>query len=68
MNPFVFDSSTSKAVAAGIVGALVAVGAHYGFQPSATTISAVGVLVTAVVGYLIGHIAVWLSPANKPKI
>lgn len=58
-------SPVSKAVAGGLVTALVAEFAHYGFQPSATTVTALGVVVTAVVAYIIGHVAVYFAPKNK---
>lgn len=64
-----FDpQAASKAFAGGVLAALVAVGAHYGFNPSATTVTAAGVILTAAVGYIIGHVGVWLAPKNKPKI
>jgi hypothetical protein len=61
-------STVSKAIAGGITGAVVAVLAHYGFQPHAETITALGVVVTALVGYVVGHIAVYFAPANKLKL
>lgn len=60
-------SPFSKAIAGGIVSSLVAVLSHYGFQPHAETVTALGVLVSAVVGYALGHLVVYLSPANKHK-
>jgi hypothetical protein len=57
--------SISKAIAGGLVGAVLTVLAHYGFQPSGATVTALGVVVTAVVGYVVGHIVVYLAPANK---
>lgn len=64
-----FDVSTvSKAIAAGIVAALVGVAARYGFQPKAETVTAAGVIITAVVSYVAGHVIVYFSPANKRKI
>lgn len=58
-------SSMSKAIAGGIVSALVAEAARFGFHPKAATVSAVSVIVTAVVAYVAGHVVVYLSPANK---
>lgn len=58
-------STVSKAIAGGIVAAFVALGARYGFQPSGETITAAGVVVTALVSYVVGHVVVYLSPANK---
>lgn len=65
MNPFVFDSTTSKAIAAGIVTALALVIGRYGLKLDAPTTDALGVLLTAVVGYLVGHVGVFFAPANK---
>lgn len=58
-------STISKAIAGGLVGLLVALGARYGFQPSAPTVTALGVVVTAVVGYVVGHLVVFFAPKNK---
>lgn len=55
----------SKAIAAGVVSALIALAARYGFQADAPTANAIGIIVTAVVGYVIGHVAVYFSPKNK---
>ena len=61
-----FDIATaSKAVAGGIVTALVAEAAKFGFQPKGATVSAVAVVVTAIVGYVIGHVVVYFAPKNK---
>lgn len=60
-------SAINKAIAGGITAAIVAVLARYGFQPHTDTITALGVIITALVGYVVGHIVVYLSPANKPK-
>lgn len=58
-------STITKAITGGIVSALVAEGARYGFQSNATTVTALGVVVTAIIGYVIGHLIVFLVPANK---
>jgi len=58
-------TSISKAVAGGVVGLIVAEGARFGFQPSAPTKSAISVIVTALVGYLLGHLVVYFAPKNK---
>jgi uncharacterized membrane protein YeaQ/YmgE (transglycosylase-associated protein family) len=60
-------STMNKAIAAGIVGAVIAVLARFGFQPSGETVSALGVIVTALVGFVVSHVTVWASPANKVK-
>lgn len=60
-------SPISKAVAAGVVTAVVAELARYGFRPTPDVVSALGVVATAVVGYLVGHVVVYFSPANKVK-
>lgn len=63
-----FDvQSVSKAIAGGLVGLVVALVARFGWQPDAPTMSAIDVLITALVGYVIGHVSVYFSPANKPK-
>jgi uncharacterized membrane protein YeaQ/YmgE (transglycosylase-associated protein family) len=58
-------SGFTKAIAGGIVGALVAVVAHFGFKVDAVTANAVNTLVVAVVGYVVGHVVVYFAPANK---
>lgn len=58
-------SEISKAIAGGISGLIIAEVARFGFQPSAPTKDALAVLVTAVVGYAVGHLVVYFSPANK---
>lgn len=58
-------SSISKAIAGGIVGLVVAEAARYGFQPDAPTVTALSVLVTGLVGYVVGHVAVYFAPKNK---
>lgn len=58
-------SSISKAIAGGVVTALVAEFAHFGFQPNGASVDALGVIVTAVIAYLLGHAVVYFSPANK---
>lgn len=62
-----FDLATiSKAIAGGLVAALVGLAARYGFHPHAETITAVGIIVTALVSYVAGHVVVYLAPKNKP--
>lgn len=61
-------STVSKAIAGGIVAAGAALLARYGFQPDAPSVTAAGVIVTALVSYLIGHVAVYISPRNKDLI
>lgn len=56
----------SKAIAGGIVTAIVAEAARYGFQAAPEVVTAVGVILTAGVGYVVGHLVVYLAPANKP--
>lgn len=58
-------STISKAIAGGIVAVLVGEAARYGFQPSGEVISAAGVIVTALVSYVAGHVAVYFAPRNK---
>lgn len=59
------NSTISKAIAGGIVGLVVSLAARYGWQPDAPTVTALGVIVTAVVGYVVGHLAVFFAPKNK---
>lgn len=61
-------STVSKAIAGGLVGLVVALVGRFGWQPDAPTISALSVVVTALVGYGVGHLAVYFAPANKIKI
>lgn len=58
----------SKAIAGGLISAVVGLLARYGFHPHADTITAASAVVTIVVSYLAGHLAVYFAPANKPKI
>lgn len=58
-------STISKAIAGGLVGLVVSLAARYGFQPDAPTVTALGVVVTALVGYVVGHVTVYLAPKNK---
>lgn len=58
-------STISKAIAGGIVGLLVAEAARFGWQPDAPTVTAVSVIVTGLVGYVVGHLVVYFAPKNK---
>lgn len=58
-------SSISKAIAGGLVGLVVAEAAHFGWQPDAPTVTALGVIITGIVGYVFGHFAVYFAPKNK---
>lgn len=58
-------SSVSKAVAGGLVTMVVALLSKYGVHPSGEVVSALGVILTAVVGYAMGHAAVYFAPKNK---
>lgn len=62
------DGSINKAIAAGLVSAVVALLARYGFHPTGQTITILGLVVTALVGYVSGHVLVYLAPHNKPKV
>lgn len=53
-----------KAIIAGLTSAIVALVARFGFQPTATTTSAIGVILTAAVPYIVAHLAVYYK-ANK---
>lgn len=58
-------SSVSKAIAGGLVAALVGLAARYGWQPSKEVINASGVIITVAVSYVVGHVAVYFAPKNK---
>lgn len=58
-------ASISKAIAGGLATLVVAEAARFGFQPSQSSKDALGVLLTGLVGYLVGHIVVYLAPKNK---
>jgi hypothetical protein len=60
-------SNISKAIGGGVAGLLIAELARYGFHPAPVYTDALGLLVTGLVGYLAGHVIVYLSPANKPS-
>lgn len=61
-----FDTSSfSKAIAGGLVAVIVALAARYGFHTGPDVVTALGVIVTVVVSYLVGHLIVYLAPANK---
>lgn len=61
-------STISKAIAGGLVGLVVALVARYGWQINPVNLSALGVLVTAVVGYAVGHVAVYFAPKNNVPV
>lgn len=58
-------SNISKAIAGGLVAVLVGEAARYGFHPSNEVVTAVGVVVTALVSYAVGHVVVYFAPRNK---
>jgi hypothetical protein len=58
-------AAISKAIGGGLAGLIIAEGARFGFQPDAPTASALAVLTTALAGYVVGHVVVYLSPKNK---
>lgn len=62
MNLTTFD----KAIVAGLTSAIVALVARFGFQPDSTTTSAIGVILTAVVPYVIAHVLVYFK-SNKSQ-
>lgn len=62
-----FNPATSaKAFAGGLTALIVSEVARFGFHPGAQSISAINVIVTGLVSYLIAHLAVWWT-SNKPK-
>lgn len=58
-------SSMSKAIVGGVATLVAALLAKYGLHPSMVTTNALGVIETAAVGYVTGHVAVYLAPKNK---
>ena len=59
-------SNYYKAIAGGIVTAITAEVARFGFHPKQASITWATGLVTAIISYVVGHLVVYLSPANKP--
>lgn len=57
-------TNKQKAITGGVVGSTLLTLGHFGFQPDGATITALGVVATSVIGYIIGHVAVYLK-ANK---
>ncbi len=55
----------SKAIAGGIAGVILSEAARYGFKSDPATVTAVGVVLTAIVGYVVGHVVVYFAPKNK---
>lgn len=58
-------SSISKAIAGGLAGVLVAEAARYGFKATPDQVTLLSVVLTGVVGYIVGHVIVYFSPANS---
>lgn len=54
-----------KAIAGGIVGLVIAEAARFGFKADGPTVTALGVIVTGLVGYIVGHVVVYFAPKNK---
>jgi hypothetical protein len=55
-----------KAIIGGLTSAVLALAARYGFQPNGEQVTLLGVLLTALVPYIITHAAVYFS-RNKNK-
>lgn len=55
-----------KAIVAGLTTAILAEAARYGFQPNGQAVTVLGVVLTAVVPYVIAHAAVYFK-ANKAQ-
>ncbi len=55
----------SKAIAGGIIAALVALAAKYGFSITPAYTDTLGVLLTGGVAYIVGHLFVYFAPANR---
>lgn len=54
-----------KAIIAGLTSAILAEAARYGFQPSGEAITVLGVVLTAVVPYVVTHAAVYFKVNKK---
>ena len=54
-------TSFDKAIVAGLVSALTAEAARYGFHTGPETVTALGVILTAVVPYVVAHLAVYFK-------
>lgn len=57
-----------KAIGGGIAGLIIAEAARFGFQPDGPTANALSVVITALLGYGVGHLIVYFFPKNQPKI
>lgn len=60
-------SNVSKAIAGGIISALVGVFARYGFPVDPHVLDAAGIVITAIISYVLGHIYVYLAPKNTER-
>lgn len=58
-------SSISKAIAGGIVAAIIAELARFGFHPGKQTVTTLNVVVTAAISYVAGHLVVYFAPKNQ---
>lgn len=56
-----------KAIAGGLTTAIIALAARYGFQTNAQEATYLGVIVTGLVGYVVGHAVVYFK-SNKIKV
>lgn len=62
----IFDiQAISKAIAGGLAALVIGETARFGFHPNTETITALGVIVTGLVSYLVGHLVVYFAPKNK---
>lgn len=61
-------STVSKAIAGGIVTAVIGWAAHYGWTLSPLVHDATASIALAVVTYVVGHVVVYFAPRNKPTI
>lgn len=58
-------STMNKAIAGGIITAVVGELARFGFQPKGNSLTVLSAIVTALVSYAIGHLVVFFAPKNK---
>lgn len=57
-------SNQQKAIAGGVVTAIVALFAHFGWQPDGQAMNFLNIVVTIVTGYIVGHLGVYFAPRN----
>jgi GH25 family lysozyme M1 (1,4-beta-N-acetylmuramidase) len=59
--------TVSKAIAGGVTSMILTVLARYGFDVGSQNVTLLGIAITAVVAYAIGHVVVYFAPRNVTK-